>query len=199
MVETGQGKSGFPVLLRGEISELMKILVTGGDGLVGRYLSGILAEHNPVIVSIETFDITNSGETRSFIGKIKPDVVFHLAAYTDVDGCEKNTELAFSVNGLGTRNISVACRENGSHLFYVSTDFVFDGKKNSPYNEFDTVNPVSVYGQSKLLGEYYVEHFAGKFTIVRTSRIFGKDGRQFRQQAAADAERGKGCFSHYQP
>jgi dTDP-4-dehydrorhamnose reductase len=113
------------------------------------------------------------------IGDFAPDVVIHPAAYTNVDGAESEPEAAFMVNGLGTRNLALACEEVGRPLVYVSTNMVFDGTKGSPYTEFDTPCPRGVYATSKRAGEMYIEHLMRRFYIARTSWVYGKEGDSF--------------------
>jgi dTDP-4-dehydrorhamnose reductase len=126
-----------------------------------------------------TLDITDSERTYTTITKINPDIVIHSAAYTDVDGSETNRDLAFRVNALGTRNIALACQKFDTELLYIGTDFVFDGEKVEPYVEFDRPNPQNIYAKSKYWGELYVNSLLNRFYIVRTSWLFGKNGKNF--------------------
>ncbi|HUW23671.1 MAG TPA: dTDP-4-dehydrorhamnose reductase, partial [bacterium] len=103
----------------------------------------------------------------------------HSAAYTDVDGCETNRDLAFRVNALGTRNIALACQRFDTELLYISTDFVFNGEKGEPYLEFDRPDPQSIYAKSKYWGELYIKSLLSRFYIVRSSWLFGKNGKNF--------------------
>ena len=103
----------------------------------------------------------------------------HAAAYTDVDGSESNSDLAYKVNALGTRNVAVACQETDCALVYICTDYVFDGTKGSSYYEYDQTNPLSVYGKTKLAGEIYIRDTLNKFYIVRTSWLYGFHGPNF--------------------
>ena len=102
-------------------------------------------------------DITRIDEVKRAFHELTPDLVVHTAAYTDVDGCEKNPDKAYRVNALGTQNVCLACQDLNVPVVYISTDFVFDGSKNSPYLEFDQPHPISIYGRSKFAGEKYVE------------------------------------------
>ena len=108
-----------------------------------------------------------------------PDVVIHTAAFTAVDDCERNPDLAFRVNGEGTRNVGSACRPAHAAMVYISTDYVFDGQKQSPYAETDHPNPINVYGKSKLQGENYAAELVEHSWIVRTSWLFGPLGKNF--------------------
>jgi dTDP-4-dehydrorhamnose reductase len=110
---------------------------------------------------------------------LRPDFVYHLAAYTDVDGCEANPRLADEVNTQGTRNLARSCAEIGAILLYVSTDYVFDGSSERPYREDDATNPLSVYGQSKLGGEHHVQSLLKRYFIVRSSWLYGPRGKNF--------------------
>ncbi len=171
----------------------MRILITGACGMLGRDLVEVFSEGQELYLldvqkfpssmssqfSTLTLDITDSARTYREVTKINPDIVIHSAAYTDVDGCETNRDLAFRVNALGTRNIALACQRFDTELLYISTDFVFDGEKGEPYLEFDRPNPQNIYGKSKYWGELYVESLVNKFYIVRSSWLFGKNGKNF--------------------
>ncbi|MCX5800354.1 MAG: dTDP-4-dehydrorhamnose reductase [Candidatus Eisenbacteria bacterium] len=158
----------------------MKILVTGARGMLGTDLCEILsAEHEVTGVDIEDVDISLASETGTLVKKISPQVVIHCAAYTDVDGSESKQEEVFRVNAEGTRNVAAACRETGSALVYLSTDYVFDGESPKPYRETDAPRPLNVYGSSKLEGERFVQRLVSQHVIVRTSWLFGLHGRNF--------------------
>ncbi len=124
-------------------------------------------------------DITDRDKTYELITKINPELVIHTAAYTDVDGCEANSDLAYKVNMLGVRNVALACQRFDAALLYISTDFVFDGEKGKPYVEFDLPNPLSIYARSKYYGELYVQKLLSKFYIVRTAWLYGENGKNF--------------------
>lgn len=160
----------------------MRILVTGGKGQLGQDLVRVLEArkgYEVVAVDREEMDIADAGLTRQVVLANRPDVIIHAAANTNVDGCEQDPDSAFLINGLGSRNVAVAAREAGAKLVYYSTDYVFAGGQTRPYEEFDPLGPISVYGKSKLAGERYVEAFAPKFFIVRTAWVFGKFGNNF--------------------
>ncbi|MBI3013628.1 MAG: dTDP-4-dehydrorhamnose reductase [Candidatus Tectomicrobia bacterium] len=161
-----------------------RILITGARGMLGSALVRFLQKKKKEKIELfpcdlEDLDVTNPGGVRSGIGDIKPHIVIHAAAFTDVDGCEVDEKKAMSVNAEGTKSVAQACAEVGARLIYISTDFVFDGTKRSPYSEADSPNPVNVYGQSKLRGEEYVSGILLDFLIVRTSWLFGPGGRNF--------------------
>jgi len=157
----------------------MKILITGGKGLLGRNLSEKLSEHEVYALSRKSLDITDRDSSIKKFREIKPQITIHCAAFTDVDGCGENREKAYLVNALGSANIAAACFESGSIMVYISTDFIFDGKKRKPYRETDLPGPLNIYGETKLMGEYFVSHLLNRFMIVRTSRVFGKNGQNF--------------------
>lgn len=161
----------------------LRLLVTGASGLLGykmtqlalekRYDSySAYKEHTVAIGSPVKLDLTNREEVLKIISELKPDAIAHTAAYTDVDGCEINRDLAWKVNAEATRNIAVASADTDTHLIYVSTDYIFDGEKGL-YTEEDSPNPISHYGYSKLKGEQFVKEQAGKWCIARTSVIYG--------------------------
>jgi len=158
----------------------MKILITGGKGFVGKNLEEKLKEKFSVFaLGKDELNVEEKEKVINKINEIKPDIIIHCAAFSNVDGCEVEKEKAYRINSLGTQNIAIACGEIKSKLIYISTDFVFDGKKETPYSEIDIPSPINHYGKTKLLGEYYVSHILSNFTIIRTSRIFGKYGKNF--------------------
>jgi dTDP-4-dehydrorhamnose reductase len=124
-------------------------------------------------------DITDPGLVDRAFDKAEPDIVIHCAAFTAVDDCELQPEVAFKVNAEGTRNVARACRRRGIPILYLSTDYVFDGEKPEPYVETDRPSPLNVYGKTKLAGEEGVKELAARFWIVRVSWLFGPWGRNF--------------------
>jgi len=157
----------------------LRLLVTGARGMLGNDLVPELASRHEVVgVDIQEFDITNPRAIRE-IEQRKPERVMHLAAYTDVDGCESQSEKAYAVNALGTRHVALACQKLNAPMLYLSTDYVFDGTKATPYYEWDAPNPRSVYGKSKWAGEQEVRQHLSRFFLVRTSWLVGKKGRNF--------------------
>ena len=124
-------------------------------------------------------DITNEVEVNKVVAFIKPEIIIHCAAYTQVDKAESEPDIAFLVNGIGTRNIAIAAERNHSKLVYISTDYVFNGSSTTPYHEFSPVSPINIYGSSKLVGETMVRDFHSQFFIVRTSWVFGLVGNNF--------------------
>jgi dTDP-4-dehydrorhamnose reductase len=167
---------------------MKRILIIGARGMLGRDLvevlrssrGNLLPEESEIIGwDLEEIDIRQEAPTISQIRSLGPDIVIHLASYTDVDGCEKNREEAFQVNAEGTRHVAAGAREVGARVVYLSTDYVFDGKKTEPYLETDLPHPLSVYGQSKLKGEEYLQEQVRNFLIIRTQWLYGRHGRNF--------------------
>jgi len=153
------------------------ILVVGSKGMLGTDLMQIMAG-DVRGVDIEEIDITSFESTRRVLLTLKPRIVINAAAYTDVDGCEANRELAMQVNGEGVAHLAMASLEIGAKLVHVSTDYLFDGKKESPWLEDDPPNPLSVYGESKLAGELNAR-IVPDHLIVRTQWLYGQSGKNF--------------------
>lgn len=157
----------------------MRIALTGSDGMLGSDITEVFTDIELITFTLRDFDITDLDTSTKKIKEIKPDCLIHAAAYTDVDGCEQNPDKAYLVNGIGTRNVVIACEEVHCPVVYISTDYIFDGKKKEPYNEWDIPNPLNKYGLSKLIGENFVTSLTNRFYIVRTSWLFGKNGKNF--------------------
>jgi dTDP-4-dehydrorhamnose reductase len=157
----------------------VRILITGAGGQLGYELNALLRPNHDVHAYDLDLDVADREHVVSEIQKVQPDVVIHCAAYTDVDGCEQDPVKAAAVNDQGTSNIVLACKQVNAIMVYVSTDFVFDGKTDRPYNETDTPNPINVYGKTKLAGENRVTNGLDRFFIVRTSWMFGLRGNNF--------------------
>jgi dTDP-4-dehydrorhamnose reductase len=158
----------------------VRIAIVGAQGMLGSDLRAHLAGEQQVIgTDIDDFDITNQEETLGALIQIKPAWVINVAAYTQVDRCEEESEQAFQVNAAGVKNLALACKEIRAKLLHVSTDYVFDGKAKKPYREDDALNPLSVYGQSKSEGETAVQNILDDFIIVRTGGLYGKGGGNF--------------------
>ena len=157
----------------------MKVLLTGAGGQLGIDVIAAAQKHADVeLVSFTRaeLDVTDADAVRSAMAEVSPDVVLHAAAYTAVDDCETNEAQAHSVNGDGTGNVVAAAQAVRARVIYVSTDYVFDGTKESPYTEDDTPNPASVYGASKLTGERHVATLGKDGLVVRTSWVCGSNG-----------------------
>lgn len=157
----------------------MRVALTGPDGMLGRDVRKAFDGIELAVISHSDLDITGLDNTISRIREIKPDYLIHAAAYTDVDGSELDPEKSYLINGIGTRNVTMACEEVKCPIIYISSDYVFDGEKKEPYNEWDAVNPVNQYGLSKLLGERFVASLTNRYYIVRTSWLYGKSGKNF--------------------
>lgn len=158
----------------------MKILITGSNGMLGHDLIEVLKnKHELVLTTSKTLDITDEKGVIKFIVDVDPDIVINSAAYTDVDGCESNPELAYSVNGEGVKNLSLACKEVNCPLVHISTDYIFNGENDKPWVEDDDIGPISVYGKSKLKGEEYIQEILDEYYIVRTAWLYGVNGRNF--------------------
>jgi dTDP-4-dehydrorhamnose reductase len=154
----------------------MRVIVTGANGQVGSALVKLLrAEGTQEVKTItrENCDIADRVLVRRLLGSFQPDLVLHPAAYTYVDQCESDPETAYRINALGTQNLALAAAQVGAAMVYVSTNAVFNGRKATPYYEYDMPDPESVYGRSKLAGEEYVKTLLNRFYIVRTSWVFG--------------------------
>ena len=149
--------------------------------MLGTELVEFLRRQNEDVVGwdLPKHDVTDVEKTINGIHQVGPDVVFHLAARTDVDGCEDDVAGATSVNFQGTWAVALGVEELSRKLVYVSTDYVFDGRSGRPYREDDTANPLSVYGRTKLLGENAIRRSCKRHFIVRSSWLYGKHGRNF--------------------
>ncbi|TDO94087.1 dTDP-4-dehydrorhamnose reductase [Halanaerobium saccharolyticum] len=159
----------------------MRVLVTGADGQLGydvvKKLKGLDTEH--IGVDKEDFDLTNETETKEFILDYQPDEIIHCAAYTDVDQAEVEKELCYKVNVEGTRYVAEAAKELDAKMLYISTDYVFDGQGEEPFEVTDEPNPINYYGETKYQGEQEVQKSLDKYFIVRTSWVFGEHGDNF--------------------
>lgn len=153
------------------------MLVTGASGMVGSYVPEAFKDYDLVSTDMvdgyQRLDVRDPAKVMRVIKEVKPDVVLHLAAATDVDRCEQEPDLAFHTNAIGTQNVALACQEFDVTLVYVSTAGVFGGDKAEPYNEFDVPNPANVYGQSKLAGEQIVSSLLRHYYIVRAGWMIG--------------------------
>ena len=157
----------------------MRICLLGGTGQLGHEVQKVLKEKDIYAFGRRDFDITNLDKSYETLKAIKPDVIIHAAAFTDVDLCEDRVELALNVNGKGTGNIAQIANKLNSRLVYISTDYVFDGLKGTPYEVDDVKNPINVYGKSKYLGEQEIIKHMNKFYIVRTAWLYGHKGKNF--------------------
>ena len=157
----------------------MKVLVTGASGQLGTDLCEVLRDFELIPLTHKDIEINDMDSVKQAFNKYKPDIIVNTAAYVRVDDCEDEKEKAFKVNALGARNVAVVAQELGARLVHISTDYVFGGEAESrttPYTEFDTPVPLSIYGKSKLAGENLVRHSCLRHFIVRASALFGVAG-----------------------
>jgi dTDP-4-dehydrorhamnose reductase len=156
----------------------MKIAVIGSSGQLGTDLCKTLDNEEIVPLTHADIEITDFKSVNNELGKHKPDVIINTAAYVRVDDCEDNRDQAFNVNALGARNVAVVAQKLNAKLVHISTDYIFGGRKEHsiPCTEFDTPEPINIYGQSKLAGEDFVRHLCNKYFIVRSSGLFGVAG-----------------------
>ena len=161
----------------------MKILVTGANGQVGQeFILGDLADrYNVEIIGYDksSLNIADLTSVQTVLNKEKPDVVINTAAYTAVDKAEDDVELAYKVNEVGPKNLAEVCNSLQIPIIHISTDYVFDGEKDSPYQESDLPNPTGIYGKSKLAGEIAIQQANPMHYIVRVAWVFGAYGNNF--------------------
>ncbi len=159
---------------------MKKILVTGCNGQLGRAINKEYENEEVTLINTDVaeLDITDIDAVMAFVNDIKPDVIINCAAHTNVNLCESQWDLAYKINAIGPRNLSIAATSIGAKMIHVSTDYVFDGSASTPYDEFSPVAPLGAYGKTKLEGENFVKQFADKFFIVRTAWLYG-DGKNF--------------------
>jgi len=157
----------------------MKILITGSKGQLGIELIDIAPQEHKIFGYDLDMDITDRFAIESKFSKVKPDLVIHCAAFTDVDKCEDRRKKVFLVNSTGTENLAKVARKYDCEFVYISTDYVFNGKKDMPYVEEDIPDPVSIYGKSKLAGEEAVTNILERFYILRTTGIYSRYGKNF--------------------
>ncbi|MCI5622034.1 MAG: dTDP-4-dehydrorhamnose reductase [Lachnospiraceae bacterium] len=166
---------------------MKKILVTGCNGQLGRAIRNEYAADTDISFintdvvegeGVTALDITDVDAVMTMARAEKPDVIINCAAHTNVDKCEEQWDLAYKINAIGPRNLSIAATELGAKMIHVSTDYVFAGNGTKPYTEFDATDPVSAYGKTKLEGENFVKEFAERHFILRTAWLYG-DGKNF--------------------
>jgi dTDP-4-dehydrorhamnose reductase len=163
----------------GPINVTQRVAILGSSGQLGTDLVDVLRgdeQFEVVALTHQDADCTKVDEVRGVVSDIRPGAVINCAAYVRVDECEDHADEAFRVNAVGALNIAKACAEVDSLCVYISTDYVFDGEKETAYVESDTPNPINVYGTSKLAGEYLTRQAAPRWLIVRVSSLFGKTG-----------------------
>lgn len=157
----------------------MRIVITGGKGQLGQALTKTLGTHQLIINDLPEFDITSRLAIQQAIIDAKPDLVIHCAAYTDVDGCARQPELAYQVNASGTQNVALACQEAGAEMVHLSTNEVFAGDQPAGYEEWMPLNPQNSYGRSKAAAEHMVQAILRRFYIVRTAWLYAPGGKNF--------------------
>jgi len=173
---------------------MKKILVTGANGQLGRCIQDAAADFPDlefVFVSKETLDIENTALLKDFFKKKNFSHCINTAAYTNVENAEREPEKAFAINAEAVKNLAEVCKAKDIVLLHISTDYIFDGKKQTPYLETDTTNPINVYGASKLKGEKYIEEICTKYFIFRTSWLYSQYGHNFLKTILKYAEEGK--------
>ncbi len=173
----------------------MKVVLIGADGQLGTDLLRALEKELVRPLYYPSFDVTKPRDVRNVLDEIRPDVVINTAAFHRVDECEDRAEEAFRVNAFAVRDLALACRDLGATLVHFSTDYVFDGGKAEPYVEDDPPFPLSVYGSSKLAGEFFIRTHCERFFLIRTCGLYGlagcrEKGRNFVEAMLAMAESG---------
>ena len=157
----------------------MKILITGANGLLGHELSSVLKDHSLILLSHSQLDISDIDSVNKKIDSTSPDIIINSAAYTQVDNCETNYDLAFKSNAIGPKNLAIKCKQLDIPLIHISTDYVFEGNENkSPLVEDDKLGPKTIYGKTKLEGEKFVKEICDKYFILRTAWLYG-EGKNF--------------------
>lgn len=176
----------------------MRIIVTGAAGRLGGQLTKLLNERGQQVVgvdivgaNVEIVDISDFQAAKNLVNRVKPDLVIHPAAWTDVDGCAHEPEKAIAINGFGTQHMAVAAAAVGAPILYVSSNEVFDGSAARPYREYDATNPINPYGYSKWVGERALLHTNPRHYVVRTSWLFAHGGKNFIQSILNAAQAGK--------
>ena len=174
------------------LSEPRTAMIAGAGGLLGRSMRARLGDSGWRVVALPhaELDITNEEDVRGAVDSVRPDVLINCVATADVDRCEVDPDWAHAVNATGPRLLARACREAGAEMVHVSTDYVFDGSKQGFYTQEDEPTSPSVYGKSKLAGEFAVREEAERFYIVRTSWLFGPGGKNFGSRVIEYARKG---------
>lgn len=160
---------------------MKKILLTGCNGQLGRALNELWSNRTDlelVNTDVAELDITDIDKVIQMCDFVKPYAVVNCAAHTAVDACETQEELAYKINAIGPRNLSIGATRNHAKMIQISTDYIFPGNATTPYTEFDAPGPNSAYGRTKLAGEKFVEQFAKDYFILRTAWLYG-DGKNF--------------------
>lgn len=158
----------------------MKIVITGGKGMLGRTLQKVLSAHDLIIADLPEWDILDAAKFSDQLAAVKADAVIHCAAMTAVDKCETEVDFAYKLNAVGSMNVAAACHRHGVRLIAISTDYVFDGALDRPYHEFDMAGGAhTVYGASKFAGEEMIRRHCPNHVICRISWLYGPGGPSF--------------------
>jgi len=165
----------------------MRIAITGHKGQLGQQLVRAFGRHELLGIDVPEHDIAAWPAIAETIAAFSPELVMHTAAYTNVDGCARDPDLAYRINGLGTQNVALACLHCDAILVHISTNEVFDGTASEPYLETDTTNAVNPYGRSKLMAERYVRALLSRYYIVRIAWLFSPGGSNFPAKMVAAA------------
>ncbi|MGL5259530.1 MAG: dTDP-4-dehydrorhamnose reductase [Lachnospiraceae bacterium] len=177
-----------------EVFMKKRIIITGFKGQLGIALNQVYKNYDKEIeiinTDVEELDITDEAKVVAFVKEMKPFAIINCAAYTAVDACEVNQEIAYKINAIGPKNLSIAANEVGAKLVHVSTDYVFDGTKDGAYIESDPTNPQSIYGHTKEAGEKFVMENCKEYFIVRTAWLYG-EGKNFVKTMLRIAENNK--------
>ena len=166
----------------------MRLLVLGARGMLGSDILRDWKSDEVIPANSADADIRDRQQVSALISKVRPDWIVLTAAYTSVDGSESNPDLAFAVNATGAGNVARAASEHRARLFYVSTDYVFDGSSNRPYEASDPIRPLNVYGASKAAGEWAVQNYSKDWCIARTSWLFGASRVSFPEKILKASE-----------
>ncbi len=156
-----------------------KVLILGANGMLGHELAEVFFENNPILWDKAELDITKKEDVFKKLSDLKPTLIINSAAYTDVDGAESNVDLAMKINGEAIGYLAEAAKALGAIFIHFSTDYVFDGEKKQGYIESDKPNPINVYGESKLLGENLLQEKGEMYYLIRSSWLYGKNGKNF--------------------
>jgi dTDP-4-dehydrorhamnose reductase len=157
----------------------MRLLITGGNGMLGRTLQRHLRQHEVFVADLPGVDITRRASVDEAVDAFRPDAIIHAAAMTQVDACEADADRAYRVNAVGSAFVARAAERQGARLLAISTDYVFGGALDRPYHEYDQAGPKTVYGASKLAGEQAVSLHCPDHTILRIAWLYGEEGPSF--------------------
>lgn len=172
----------------------MKILITGAGGQLGKCLRQAASKYPELdftFTTSEDLDLSQFAVVGAYLRREKFDICINCAAYTNVEQAEKKQEMAYFINAESVKNLAKDCEDSACTLIHISTDYVFNGEKNSPYTEEDTTDPLNVYGASKLLGEEYIRESTNNYLIFRTSWLYSDIGKNFFNTIKAKAEAGE--------